>query len=445
MTNRPFRFLHASDFHLDAVPHGLTEVPDHLRDTLLDAPYHAARRVFDTALTERVAFVVLAGNILNAELTGPRGTTFLSEQFQRLAEAGIAVYWAGGESDPPEAWPAALPLPDNVHVFPRDRVTDFLHQDDGSPLARIVGTAAPAGAPSTPGPGRGARAVKVEEFSPDAVGLFSIGTICGEVETGALQMKGDGLETHPAKDDRLETHPTTGFHYWALGGRTERSTLFNSPGIAHYPGTPQGRSPAESGTRGCTVVNVDEQGRARMTFVATAAMEWMHESLLVEPAMRREELEAMCAQRIAGLTAGSKTDLLVTWTIGGAPGTLGPGRGPLMTELRRGKLRRELLEWLRIEHGLSSPVVWTVGIELRTQDALPAALYEQETILGDFLRTVREFELDPRQPLNVESLLAEEQAAGQFSQAVAIAGGAARTRVLHEAALLAVELLGGEM
>ena len=45
----------------------------------------------------------------------------------------------------------------------------------------------------------------------------------------------------------LETYPTRGIHYWALGGRAEQSTLFNSPGIAHYPGTPQGRSPAEAG------------------------------------------------------------------------------------------------------------------------------------------------------------------------------------------------------
>ena len=154
--------------------------------------------------------------------------------------------------------------------------------------------------------------------------------------------------------------------------------MFNSPGIAHYPGTPQGRSPAESGTHGCTLVHVDDQGRARMTFIATNAMEWLHETVLIDPATRREGLEAMFAQRIHGLTAGSKTDLLVTWTIGGS--------GPLLAELRHGKLRGELLEWLRIEHGLSSPIVWTVGIELEPQNALPAPLYEQETILGDFLR-----------------------------------------------------------
>ena len=64
---------------------------------------------------------------------------------------------------------------------------------------------------------------------------------------------GEGGSCH-AKADGLEAHPTRGMHYWALGGRAERTTLFNSPGIAHYPGTPQGRSPAEAGAHGCTVV-----------------------------------------------------------------------------------------------------------------------------------------------------------------------------------------------
>ena len=76
---------------------------------MLNAPYNAAHSVFDAALTERVAFVILAGNILQADLTGPRGTAFLIEQFQRLAEAGIAVYWAGGECDPPKGLANGFP------------------------------------------------------------------------------------------------------------------------------------------------------------------------------------------------------------------------------------------------------------------------------------------------------------------------------------------------
>jgi DNA repair exonuclease SbcCD nuclease subunit len=439
MPNRSFRFLHASDFRLDAVPHGLTEVPDHLRDTLLDAPYNAARRVFDTALTERVAFVILAGNILQPDLTGPRGPAFLCEQFQRLADAGITVYWAGGEADPPDVWPTAFPLPENVRVFAKDCVTDFVHQYDGSPLARIVGTS------------RGVHAFHAEEFSPDAVGLFSIGVACLPTDTNSgqlhnvMQAQADSLENTPARNDKVETCSigvdiadlqSRGMHYWALGGRAERTVLFNTPWIANLPGTPQGRSPIESGTHGCTLVNVDDLGNARMSFVASNAMEWLQESVLVDSSTRRENLEAMFAQRIHSLTHGSKTDLLITWTIG--------GHGPLVLELRHGKLRGELLEWLRIEHGLSSPSVWTVGIEVESQNAVPASLYEQETILGDFLRTLRELEIDVQRPLNLESMLAEEQAAGAFSQAVSMADPAARKRVLHQAALLAVDLLGGE-
>jgi DNA repair protein SbcD/Mre11 len=404
MSGRSFRFLHASDFRLDAVPRGLTEVPDHLRDMLLDAPFASARKVFDTALSERVVFVILAGNLLQVDLAGPRGTAFLIEQFERLAEAGIAVYWTGGESDPPDAWPIALPLPDNVRIFARDRVTEFLHQMDGSPLARIVGVS------------RGSRALNPSEFSPDAVGLFTLGVACQEVEAGAMQAQG--------------------IHYWALGGKAERDTPFKTPGIAHFPGTPQGRSPGESGTHGCTLVDVDDQAHARLSFIATSALEWRNESMPIDSTTRREDLELLFTQRVRSLTQGSKTDLLVTWTVA--------GDGPLAHELRRGKLRGELLEWLRIEHGLASPVVWAVDLEVESQSALPGALYEQETILGDYLRAVRELERDARLPLEVDSLVHDQQASGFLSQSFAIKDEAIRRRVLHEAAILGMELLSGE-
>jgi len=409
MPDQPFRFLHASDFRLDAVPRGLSEVPDHLRDCLLDAPYTAARRVFDTAISERVAFVLLAGNILQAERTGPRGTAFLLEQFDRLAAAGIAVYWAASETDRPETWPAAAIIPKNVRLFARDHITEFLHPSDGPALVRIVGTSCGrdprAGAPLRPA-----------DFVPDPVGLFSIAAACGEMEPAEMQSQG--------------------IHYWALGGRIERATLFDTPVAAHYPGTPQGRNPRESGARGCTLASVDERGSVRLTPVACSALQWHEEPISLDPSTRREDLETMCAQRIRALAEHSKCDLLVTWSIGGS--------GPLLAELRRGKFRGELLEWLRIEHGLSSPVVWTVGLEAVSDIALPTALYEQETLLGDYLRALREYEVDPQQPLDVESLLAADPSATSFARSVAISDAVMRKRVLHEAALLGIDLLSGE-
>ncbi len=65
MSDQPVRFLHASDFQLDEPVRGLTELPDHLREVLIDSAYQSAERVFDTALAESVAFVCLAGNLLD--------------------------------------------------------------------------------------------------------------------------------------------------------------------------------------------------------------------------------------------------------------------------------------------------------------------------------------------------------------------------------------------
>ena len=68
-----FRFLHASDFHLDQPLGGVIDVPEHLRDPFIDAPYQAASRVFDAAISERVDFVVVAGDILHPPTATPRG------------------------------------------------------------------------------------------------------------------------------------------------------------------------------------------------------------------------------------------------------------------------------------------------------------------------------------------------------------------------------------
>src|SRR5215204_2447145 len=93
MSGASFRFLHAADLRLELPVVGLDEVPAHLLDALLNAPYDAARRVFDAAIKERVDFVILSGNVVNPLRCGPRGIAFLLEQFHRLAEAEINVYW----------------------------------------------------------------------------------------------------------------------------------------------------------------------------------------------------------------------------------------------------------------------------------------------------------------------------------------------------------------
>jgi len=405
MSHWPFRFVHAADLHLEQPPFGLSEVPDHLRDRLIEAPYQAAERVVETALVEEADFLILAGDVLHPERTGPRGPLFLAEQCQRLAERGIAVYWAGGGVDSPEVWPSGVRLPENVRVFPCGRPEEHVHQREAIPLARIIGASRGQG-----------RVVSPSEFDADPSGLFTIGIAHGL--------------------DDVELMKSRNLSYWALGGSHARQSFFTGPRTAHCPGSPQGRDPGECGPHGCTLVMVDSQGHVRLTPVATDSLRWHRERLRVDPTTTRDDLETQLAERVRVIRETEPgLDLLVTWSVGGS--------GPLLGRLRRG-LAGELLAQLRQRFGHGSHVVWSVEMDLELENTIPAGWYEQQTICGDFLRALRHLQKNPGESLGLESLVPEPHLAGAPASAAVVADAAVRERVLLEAALLGIDLLSGE-
>ena len=151
MSDQPFRFLHSADFRLDQPLYGLTEIPDHLHSALIDGAYRSAERVFDTAISEKVAFVCLTGNLLNLALPTARSISFLRDQFERLGERGIAVYWSGSHQDTAHHWPALITLPDSIHRFGPSAVETTTHEEPTGFLVDVLGQS-------------GTREVSVAEF-----------------------------------------------------------------------------------------------------------------------------------------------------------------------------------------------------------------------------------------------------------------------------------------
>ena len=406
MSSYPFRFVHAADLHLELPPGGVAEVPDHLRELFIESPYWAAERVFETVCSEQADFLVLAGDVLDSRCAGPRGPLFLAEKFSELAERGIKVYWAGGQVDPPDAWPSVIPLPDNVHVFPVGHPQEVVHSREADPVARLFG--ASKGRSKSIRPGR---------FETVSDGLFSIAVAHGTANPESLAERG--------------------IDYWALGGNHSRHTLAGSPHVAHYPGSPQGRDPDQCGPFGCTMVQVDANGRPRTTAVPAALLRWQSERIVVEESHGRDDLESMLRQRITEVQqAFGETDVLISWTVAGS--------GPLLARLRQGKLSGELIDTLRAEYGYGPPAVWSVSLEAEPCDVLPIEWYEQQTIRGEFLRAVRQYQMNPDEPIELESYLAEEHSAGMLGAAMAISSRATRDKVLLEAAMLGVDLLSPE-
>ena len=406
MPQRPFRFLHAADFRLEEPLSGLAEVPDELRDLLVEAPLLAARQAFDTALSEEVDFVVLAGALADLQQAGPQVLLFFAEQLGRLAEKGIAVYWAGGPGDPPESWPAWLALPENVRRFPRGRIEHIVHHRDAVPLAKIIGTSRDP-----------KRAVSLEEMQLDPAGLFTVGVLYGEFAPDLLRAQE--------------------LSYWALGGKPLRSTLFSTPQVAHYPGGPQGLHPAAGGAHGCTLVQVDEQAACRITLMPTDAVRWHQQRLTIEPSTTEEDLRALLRDQVQTLLESvSSRAVLAAWTIA--------GQGPLLSQLRRGALAGQLLGWLREEYRRTSPCVWTISVEAESTATLPAESYEQETILGDFLHQVRHYQMNDREPLYLDPYIHSRHQAGTLGDRLDLSAPETRRHVLGEAALLGADLLKGE-
>ena len=68
------KFLHAADLHLDTPFVGINDFSKELQKKLQDSTYQAARNLFDTALTEEVDFVILAGDIFDDTDSSLKGT-----------------------------------------------------------------------------------------------------------------------------------------------------------------------------------------------------------------------------------------------------------------------------------------------------------------------------------------------------------------------------------
>jgi len=408
MSQTPFRFVHASDFHLERPPCGVSEVPDHLRAAFAEAPYRAVERTMDLALSEQVDFVVLAGNLLQAEATGPRGPLFLVEQFERLGARGIQVYWAGGQSDPPESWPAFAPLPENVHVFPERRPEEVVHHREGQAVARLIGLSR-----------RKSKKLRPGDFVAAEGGPLAIAVTYGEIDRAAIANRG--------------------IQYWALGGRRRRETQSESPAVAHFPGTTQGRQPDEAGPCGCTLVEVDAGGKLRTRLAPTDVLRYRQEEIQLDEPATKQALERLLLERLRTIAATTPgVDQLISWTISGA--------APLAAPLHRGGWSGELLTRLRNEAGYASPAAWSVSLEVESPDA-PNSWHQQDTLLGDYLRAIRDrlSDAEDEEPgLDLVPYLGERQATDALAAAARLDDRSTRERVLRKAALLGADLLRGE-
>jgi hypothetical protein len=472
----PLRFIHASDLHLDRTLEQVAEGPAHWEQRMLDVARRSAERLFKRVIEENVEFLILSGDVLNGHLSPPGNFLFLIEQFEQLQKAGITVYWAGGEFDSPEDLPTAFPLPDNVRLFPSNSIQEYYvyrtGESENIPIAKIVGMSR----------NQQRRRIRSSEFPLDSGGLFTIAVANGEVEPESLaqrridywalggssrrqvfrgnpRKKGPDGKTIPVELPDMAVS-ASGLSSGS-GNKRERNNMPPQPYIVHYPGTTVARTPKDIGSYGATLVEVPYGEEPVLTFFPTSPVRWVNDMISLEATDDAGKLADELRLRIKNYRDTQKDDdLFINWFVDISPGTLA-------SNLRRGSLTADLLSELRSVYGKDDPITWSVSLTLLLPEQLPKQFYEQQTILGDFLRSVKHFQDNPQKIIDLESylpkdwemenslnalLLADKTAdeAGDLEahtpDSVQLIQSPAQTetqrRVLCEAAIVGLELLG---
>ena len=114
---QPFRFIHCGDLHLGAPFQYATGISNAVDRAVSEATYVALDKIIDTAITEHVHAVVIAGDIYNSEDHNLEAQVRFVRAMYRLAEHRIDVYMVQGNHDPAESWKAHLQMPDSPYIF----------------------------------------------------------------------------------------------------------------------------------------------------------------------------------------------------------------------------------------------------------------------------------------------------------------------------------------
>lgn len=374
------RFVHIADVHLDTPFAGRS--PE-LRERLRSACREAFSRAVDLALEEKAHAFLVAGDLFDADLLSLQTEGFLLDQVRRLAEGGVKVVYATGNHDPGRGAHGSLPWPPNVTVA---RSSEPVTTEVRDAQDRLVGRITAAGHESP-------------RVTEDLAAGFP--TPRGEVPEVALlhtRVRGSPAadEHRPYAPSELATLRSSGYDYWALGHVHRRQALSDSPPV-HYPGNVQGRTPAETGPRGCLLVDLGDPSAPRIDFRPLGPVRWER--------LRVSELEA--ARSHHGLLS-AVTD---SWGALGARDAAPPGTEFLVVAELVGP--SPLWERIRAEEeleGLEEDLAARLGVlavELRTGELAPPASpedhRERQDVLGECLRLLGEIREGDRELPGIEA------------------------------------------
>src|SRR5690242_19929768 len=113
--NGTFRFIHAADIHIGSYLNINGKPQKEIQDLCKSAVYDGFERICNKAISYKVDFILLCGDVYDSYLRSVRGNRFFINQCLRLSAKNIGVYVIYGNHDAINVKEELFTMPQNVH------------------------------------------------------------------------------------------------------------------------------------------------------------------------------------------------------------------------------------------------------------------------------------------------------------------------------------------
>lgn len=364
------RFIHAADIHLDSPLRGLEAYEGLPVDRLRAATRQALTNLVELCLSEQVDFLLIAGDMFDADWKDFQTALFVTRELRKLERANIPVFLIHGNHDSVEGMSKRTPWPGNVHVFDHKKPeTKRLEELRVALHGRSF-------------PKREVLENWVPSYPQPLAGWFNI---------GLLHTNADGSPNHDSYAPCAVTElAAKGYHYWALGHVHDYAVLHEHPHVV-YSGNLQGRHVREVGLKGCVLVEVDGTEITSTEFRTTDVLRWCDETIELQPDDDRDDVLNRVRERLAELHAQGDGRLVV------ARLQL-TGRTRAHQELVRDDSRLQIIADIRSLAGEFNDEIGIEKIKFRTQSPLDLdQLRLRQDHVGELLRLIADVARDSAQ------------------------------------------------
>lgn len=279
------KFLHAADIHLDSPLLNLSMWEKEQIDRIRHATRDAFEGLIDLAIEQRVAFLILAGDLYDQDNPNMQIALFLRNQLKRLDKEGIRVVIAKGNHDSANKITSALDLPNNTTVLDSKKPQTLVFPEWE---VSITGQSFQEG-PITDN--------LVLSYPKATSGLFNIGVL----HTSLSGSTDHDVYAPCSLSDLTSRH----YQYWALGHIHKRALLSENPWIV-YPGNLQGRHAKETGPKGAMLVEYEGTSVLSADFMPLDVVRWQQVEVDLSGRESVGDLVEALRGALSGATRGSE-------------------------------------------------------------------------------------------------------------------------------------------